>query len=204
MDTIALFGPQVTKWTQASLLALQSAILLDPNLKFIKEALIDLPSIWPVIAKGLDIASPGRESLQQLSDFASGKKIADEKSLNNVHLAPLTVVDHAVQLVHMAEKLEFGTNSNNESLELPKFRGAQGFCIGFLSAAVISSSSNWAEFELNMSNALRLAACIGLIIDNDNAAHDGATAVSVRWKTDSDRTYLDASLDLIPNVSFNR
>lgn len=188
-NTIALFGPQVTRWTQESLSSLQSKLLLDPNLKFIKESLAELPSLRPTIEK-LNFSS--HESLQQLSDFATGKRIPDEKSLNNTHLAPLTIVDHVVQFVQMAEE---------RNMELPKFRAAQGFCIGFLSATAISSSSSWAEFKINTSNALRVAACIGAIIDSEDASHTGATAVSVRWKTDSDRTYLESTLDLFPEVS---
>jgi hypothetical protein len=197
-NTIALFGPQATRWTQETLSNLQSQLLLDPHLYFLKNTLIELPSLWPQLEKRLDIVNcPAHESLQQLSDFATGKKILDEKSFRNIHLAPLTIVEHVVQLISMAEKLE----SEPKSAKLPAFLAAQGFCIGFLSAAAFSSSHSWAEFVINASNALRIAACIGAIVDHEDAPNNGAKAVSVRWKTDSDRTYLDSSLDMIPNVS---
>lgn len=197
-DTIALFGPQVTRWTQESLSSLQSTLLHDSHLKVLRETLAELPSLWSTLENRFDLVNfPGHERLLQLSDFATGKKVLDEKSLSNIHLAPLTIVDHMVEYIQIAEKL----NSTDGALNLPTFGAAQGFCIGFLSAAAISSSNNWAELEINASNALRLAACIGAVIDNEDGLHDGATAISVRWKTDSDRTYLESSLDLFPNVS---
>lgn len=202
-DTIALFGPQIMSWTRESLLSLQHTLLLDPHLSFLKHVLVELPSLWPTLATQFDLANfPGHESLLQLGDFAAGNKDLDDKSLHNILLAPLTIVDHMVQFIQMAEKLvDLEVNGTDEGLKLPTFRAAQGFCIGFLSAAAISSSSSWAEFELNASNALRIAACIGAVVDNEDASHSGSTSISVRWQTDSDRTYVGSSLDLYPDVS---
>ena len=202
--SFALFGPEETRWTQESLSSLQSTLLQNTHVKFLTETLARLPSLWPTLEKHYEpFNSPGHERLQQLSDFAVGKTIPDPKSLYNIHLAPLTIIKHVVDFVCMANEVDIRVNTG-QALRLPSFEAVQGFCIGFLSAAAVSSSSNWAEFERNVSNALRLAVCIGAVIDVEDALHnpaDRAVAISVRWKTDSARAYLEASLDLFPDVS---
>ena len=80
----------------------------------------------------------------------------------------------------------------------------QGFCIRFLSAAAVSSSLEWAEFDRNPSNFLRLDVCIGAVIDVEDQMRNStgrSTALSVRWKTDFDMAYLEACLDNVPDVS---
>jgi DNA-binding transcriptional regulator YbjK len=86
---------------------------------------------------------------------------------------------------------------------LSDFHTLQGFCIGFLSAAAISSAEEWVRFEADVCNAVRLAACIGIVIDIREAAletHDRASTVSVRYKTAADRAYLETCLDAFPQV----
>ena len=196
---IALFGPQVTYWTQESLSVLQSALLQNKNLEFLTKTLVRLPLLWSVLEKDCgDSGICGEEKLTGLKDFAAGKSIPDSQNLGNTLSAPLTVVSHLVNFVRIA-------NGSGKSDVLFEFKAVQGFCIGFLSAAALASSSNWTEFERNVSNALRLAVCIGIFIDAENASHasfDRATAVSVRWKTASDRAYLETLLDFFPDVSF--
>ncbi|MCJ1386383.1 hypothetical protein MMC17_009509, partial [Xylographa soralifera] len=201
--SFALFGPQRTRWTRDSLTSLQITLLQNTHLKFLEETLAQLPVLWQTLGKhykAFDLF--GQERLQQISAFATGKAIPDPQNLCNIQLATLTVISHVVDIVRMTNKIDAGPNTS-QVLLLPDFQAAQGFCIGFLSAAAISSSIDWAEFECNISNALRLAVCIGAVIDIDNASHDlsdRARAVSVRWKTDSDRAYMEASLDLFPSA----
>lgn len=195
---LTLFGPQVTRWTEESLSGLRSAILQNTNLQFLIETFLRLPSLWSAIEKAGVVSGFGGEvKLKELEDFATGKSIPDPQKLSNTHLAPLTVVSQVVDFVRIAG----GPGRNDSLLE---FQAAQGFCTGFLSAAALASSSNWTEFEHNVSNSLRLAACIGIVVDAEDALHappDRATAVSVRWQTASDRAYLETSLDLFPDVS---
>ncbi|RMD44083.1 hypothetical protein DV735_g971, partial [Chaetothyriales sp. CBS 134920] len=196
---IALFGSQVTHWTHESLSSLQSSLLQNSDLEFITDALVQLPSLWSKLEKDDDMYGLyGEEKIKDLQDFALGKTIPDPQNLTNTHLAPLTVLSQVVDLVRLAD----GLDKDNVLL---RFQAAQGFCIGFLSAAALSSSSNWTEFERNLSNAVRLAACIGIAIDAEDASHaapDKATAISVRYKTAADRAYLETCLDLFPDADF--
>ena len=199
---IALLGPQVTNWTPESLSGLQSALLQNPNLRFLTKTLERLSTLWSRLEKDCSVSEfCGQEKLKELEDFAAGRSIPDPQNLSNTHLAPLTVVSQVVDFVRAAS----GPGLDKKS-GLLEFQAAQGFCVGFLSAAALASSSNWVEFERNVPNALRLAACLGVVVDAEDASHalpDRATAVSVRWKTAIDRAYLETSLDLFPDVSFD-
>lgn len=198
---LALFGPQHTQWTTESLRELQVALSQDAHLKFLADCLARLTCLWPLLQEHTCVAGfPGDEKLKEIEGFAGGGVIPDPQSLSNTHLAPLTVVSHVVDLLRISSCED---NKDN----LPEFNAAQGFCIGFLSAAALASSNDWVDFERNVSNSVRLAACIGIVIDAEEAPRpygDRATAVSVRWKTDIERTYLETCLDAFPNVSSSR
>ncbi|KAI0896146.1 ketoacyl-synt-domain-containing protein [Annulohypoxylon nitens] len=194
---VALFGPQVTYWTRDTLSSLQSDLLRNPNFQFLTKSLLELPSLWSLLEQ--DFASEnfhGADSLKSLHDFATGEKLLDPQTLTNTHLAPLTVVSHVVDFIRSVDN-----PYTKESLL--SFEAAQGFCIGFLSAAALASASDWSAFEQNASNAIRLAACIGVVVDKEEASHaaqDRATAISVYWKTAADRTFLETCLDNIPQA----
>lgn len=185
---VALFGPQRTQWTSDSLADLQSALLKDDRLAFLAEALSTLPSLWPHFQEkyGSD-GYPGAPKLQKLRDLAAGSKGIDPRDFSNTELAPLTVVSQVVDMIQ-----QYGA-------ALDDFEAAQGFCIGFLSAASFASADGWKGFEENVSNALRLAACVGIVVDAAQTS-DPVAAVSVRCKTTADRTYLDSCLDSLPDV----
>ena len=197
---IALFGPQVTYWTHEELSELQSVLLETASLDFLSKTLEQLPSVWSRFERRFsDSGFQGGARLRALAEFATGKSIPDPKLLNNTILAPLTVVSQVVDFVQNS----LGQDQNSSLLDS---QAAQGFCIGFLSAAALAAAHDWSDFQRNISNALRLAALIGLVIDAEDASHDvqdRGTAISVHWKTAADRAHVETLLDVFANVSLN-
>lgn len=196
-DRIALFGPQVTKWTLKGLSNLQSALLEDTKFDFLRQALAELPSLWSLLQKdcGLNGFS-GLGKLEKLRDFAQGERNLDPHDLTNTELSSLTVVSQVISFIRLNDTA--GTNDG-----ILGFEAAQGFCVGFLSAAALASANNWAECEYNVSNAVRLAACIGIIVDAEKLSHpvhERPTAIHVRWKTPEDRAFIEICLDSFPGV----
>lgn len=195
---IALFGPQVTNWTREDLSDLHR-LLQDRQFAFLKKTLSDLPLLGPILNQLDDThSSTALEKLMVLSELTTGKGDIDPEGLSNAQLAPLTVINQAVDFIRSTD-LPARNHSLTSAVE-----GAQGFCIGFLLAAALSSANDWAEFETNVSNAIRLAACIGSIVDSHEASlnpNHRATAISVRCRTAAHRTFLDSCLDLFPKVS---
>lgn len=196
---VILFGPQVTHWTRESLSNLQSVLLQGGSVDFLTRTLAELPSLWSLLEKdyGSQCDFLGAEKLKALSEFARGAGDLSPQSLTNTQIAPLTVVSQIVDFIQASD-------SQGKKRSLPSFQAAQGFCIGFLSAAALATAKEWAEFETNICNAVRLAACIGIIVDVQEMSLDAqyrAAAISVRWKTAADRAYLETCLDLFPEVS---
>lgn len=187
---IALFGPQMARWTANDLSELQAQITSEPGLAFLCSSLCSLPSLWGNSAAAF--LSPGlvttAHGFQQLHDFAAGGAMLDAEKLSNVHLAPLTLVAQAVELLQGGQ-------------DLWRFQSAQRFCVGFLAAAALSSAWTDIEFRSNISNAIRLAACLGLVVDGD--AGGGFCAVTVQCKKPADRTLVDVAVDCTAGVQMS-
>lgn len=195
---IALFGPQVTHWTRESLSDLRSTLLQDSRFGFLKQTLAELPSLWSTLEESFGPGGfPGLKQLEAIRDFASGSGTLDPEGLSNIQLAPLTVVSQAIDLIRHS-------STTGAEKRLPEFEATQGFCLGFLSAAALASAQDWPSLERGTSNAIRLAACVGVVIDVEDASHPAegrSTAISVRWKTAADRAFLDTCLESVPEVS---
>lgn len=183
---------------------LQSAILEDRRLGFLKQTLTELPSLWPLLEEDYGLHGfSASEKLHELREFAGGTKDLDPQDLTNTQLSSLTVVSQVINLIQLTDASDITDTSNMRDGVLG-FEGTQGFCIGFLSAAALASANDWTEVEHNVSAAVRLAACIGIVVDarwSSRLAQERATAVHVRWKTAEDRTFLEICLDSFPGVS---
>jgi hypothetical protein len=186
---VALFGPQRTLWTPRDVEDLQSAFREDSRLEFLQKTLGTLPLLWPQVQQAYGSTDfPAVAKLQKLQEIVAGSSSIDDWLLSNTELAPLTVITQVVDLIQQC-----GTS-------LDKFKAAQGFCVGFLSAASYSSAQDWQQFERNASNAVRLAACYGIAVDIEQTASP-VTAISVRCRTPAGRATLDTCLDRFPDVS---
>ncbi|KAI3390979.1 hypothetical protein diail_8293 [Diaporthe ilicicola] len=185
---VALFGPQRTAWTLRDVEDLQFAFREDARLEFLHKTLDTLPSLWPQVQQAYGSPDfPTAAKLQRLQEIVAGSSSIDDTVLSNTELAPLTVITQIVDLIQ-----QHGTSLEN-------FEAAQGFCVGFLSAASYSSAQDWQHFEKNVSNAVRLAACFGIAVDIEQAASP-VKVVSVRCRTPAERATLDTCLDRFPEA----
>lgn len=184
--SLLLFGAQQARWTRPRLQSLQKDLVSDPSLRFLQHCLEQLDvSLATPFGCLADAAQP-----VGLAEFARGGEIPQPDTLANTQLAALTVALHAIEWLRSAADARIIV---------------QGFCIGFLSAAVVSSTQGNAntDFQRYITNAIRLAACLGRIVDAEDASHapaDRATVISVRCLGLSDRAALDATLDSIPGA----
>ncbi|KAE8137485.1 hypothetical protein BDV38DRAFT_283033 [Aspergillus pseudotamarii] len=189
---LVLFGPQLTptQWTPDFLRRLQLEMQNNPQLEFLRHCLIQLEAFvasTPLPREDVALVS----QLGTLAGFARGEAIPDPQRLQgNILLAPLTIVSQVVDWLRMTPSDELIV---------------QGFCIGFLSAAVVSSThqQDRVEFERYVANSIRLAACIGFLIDREDslqATADQATAISVRCPSPSHRAALETTIDSFPET----
>lgn len=191
---VALFGPQRTQWTQQNIADLQFALHNDTRLAFIRDALAALPDLSELLLhEGIKEAGLRLDvKLETLRAIATDPLVSAQsqpENFSSIELAVLTVVAQLVDFIHQ----------HGAAASLDHFDDAQGFCLGFLAAAVFATASSWHEFKTSAANAIRLAACIGWIVDADQQL-DPTAVVSVRCKTPSDRALLDTILDSLPGV----
>ncbi|MCJ1462838.1 hypothetical protein MMC07_001441 [Pseudocyphellaria aurata] len=200
--SVILFGPQYPKFSQADLSELRESLLGNSNLKPLVDTLTELPSLWPTLQDYYpDLGRvQGAEQLQRLGSFLESGTFSSIEALNNIILAPLTVISHFLEYSRLAEEVHNPTSAAEIGSS-----DVQGFCVGFLAAAAIAGSRDSVELQKHSSTALRLAVCIGAIIDLDEATHpdpvERSSAYAVRWKTDSEQARLYEILDSYPSVS---
>ena len=191
-SSLLLFGPVSSRPRIAHLHQLQHSLLTRPNLRFIAEVIEELPSLWPSLRKVLPDSSTIEidEHFQRLSKFLECHEFTEDFTTRNTVSAPLTVISQIVDFLKLDRALA--------DAALPQFDNVQGFCIGFLPAAALAASKDEKEFRTLASVAIRLAVCMGAVVDvNESSAHDpifGSTSIVVRWKADSGKIKLEDML----------
>lgn len=203
---IILFGPQSTHFTEGRLLELRKSIVGNTSLTPLIDTIRELPSLWPTLQQACAHLNmvPGAEQLNQLCQFFEVGTLPNVAGLKNILLAPLTVISQIVEFLRLekeAERTLFPVLSQEDS----GLGNVQGFCVGFLAAAAVACSRDRTEFQHNSSVALRLAVCIGSIVDGDEGTFlnplDHSSAFSVRWKTDLEQAHFESTLSSYPTVS---
>jgi hypothetical protein len=196
-----LFGPQGTI-TSKSMLGIRKLLQENSDLDFLSRTISELPTLWPTILEvypDLDKV-PAKKRLSELCHFFQGGPAPMFlEPTNNIILSPLTVISQIVDFW----KLSHGVD-NRSSIE-SQLRDVQGFCLGFLTATAISCSRNEAQYQALASNAVRLALCMGALVDldalNTSDRLDCASAIAVRWKSDAHLQHLQHTMKLYPRVS---
>lgn len=187
--TLLLFGPQVPQLSPSSLLDLRNTIFSNDDFDFLRRIIMKLPSIWPVIEGAIPAMAKvaGEQKLIQLVEFLETGQIIQTKTASNILLATLTVVSQTVEYVQSA------TSPHD----------VQGFCIGFLTASVVSCAENRSELEDLIEKAICLAVCVGAVVDADEEALDPpqrSSTCSVYWPSEQEETYFWKVLQQFPKV----
>lgn len=192
-NTLLLFGPQTPRLVPARLLELWNTINSNPRLAFLTNTVKTLPSLWKdtVLPKCIDLKrlTSAGEQLQQLVQFfesgtTEGLPI---ESPYEFLLVPMTVISQIVGYITLDQEGD-----------------VQGFCVGFLGAAAVASSHSASDLERWTATAIRLALCIGAIVDinegEDGGLGDCSTTWSVHWSSDTEEKHLRQTLESFPEV----
>lgn len=196
-----LFGPQGTV-TAKSMEETRELLHDNPDLYFLLETISELQDLWPVIQDvwpRLDRLS-AQKKLASLSDFFQGGPPPTLSGpINNILLSPLTVISQIIEFWKLSHG--FDNRPSKES----QLRDVQGFCLGFLTATTVSCSTNETQFKSLAPKAVRLALCMGALVDLDaltsSNGHDYASAIAVRWKSPTQMEHFKDILKLFPSVS---
>lgn len=210
LPSLLVFGPQGKLPSADDLDVLRQTLLGDSKLLALKHAIADLTQFWTQLVDSDSLLRevPGHHtclSLQRWIDH--GEAPYADLTGTQTHLAfALTVLSHFVQYSHYLSLQ--GHQSHTQLLDNVKEAGGiQGFCAGFLSAAVIAGLKDAAELGQAAASAFRFAICIGSYVDLDNtdsSQSEGYSCIAVRVdesKEQADRQLTD-SIDDFPEVSF--
>jgi hypothetical protein len=190
-QTLMLFGPQTPRLILSRLSELWSTINSDPKLAFLIEVVKTLPSFWEktVVSNCPDLQrlTHAGEHIQKLVRFfetGAVDTLPTERPYELL-LVPLTVVSQIA-----------------ECISLEREGSVQGFCVGFLAAAAVASSSSPSQLEKWTATAIRLALCIGALIDLDERERLGncSSTWSARWTSGAEEKHFRKTLASFPEV----
>ncbi|OTB18660.1 hypothetical protein K445DRAFT_363971 [Daldinia sp. EC12] len=196
-NNLLLFGPQIPRFIPSRLTDLRKAILEDPNLGFLVQIVKELPSLWETT---IQPSSPNfkrlanaKQQLELLGTFLENDR--DEaprlSAPYNLLLVPLTVISQIA-----------------EYIRLDKGGTVQGFCVGFLAAAAVANTRDRADLERWTATAVRLAACIGAVVDLDELERSNGKADSpqcsstwsVGWSSIIEKEHFERTLTSFPEA----
>jgi hypothetical protein len=124
--------------------------------------------------------------------------------LSNLLLSPLVIIAHLAQYTEYLGGLQSKGDRDIDVYALPQPKTETlGFCLGILSAMVVSCSTNRAQFIQHGATAIRLAIIIGAIVDaqdiRDPRGPSGSLATA--WKPDQLPIDRERILQNFPEVS---
>lgn len=190
LPSLLIFGPQTELPSQDVLADLRRELLHNPSLSGLAAAVKDLPRFWHTLTDfDSDLRQvPGESYLGAFQHWIShGGAFPHHGAGNpNVYALPVTVVLQIIQYIQYTSTLGLD-EPHRHVLDGLRDGGAQGFCVGLLSALAVSSSGTEAEIAGVASAGMRLAVCIGAYIDKDGrfgALSDGKACVALRWRSD--------------------
>ncbi|KAL4811694.1 putative polyketide synthase [Aspergillus spinulosporus] len=203
-----LFGPQYTDWGDP-VARIRDALEKYPSgLQFFFEILDELPSLWAIMTDAWPALDriPGERGLTALSQIINNEISASHMNeRSNIILTPLTVMAHLAEfwgLQDVAAHPAFPPESSAKypPTAVPRIIDTQGFCVGILAAIVVACSRDSHEFRMVASSAIRLAVCIGALVDLDETAFGNATSMAVRWESQDGYDRLQKVLVQDPTV----
>ncbi|RAQ98771.1 polyketide synthase [Stemphylium lycopersici] len=190
---LLLFGPQKPGLVLHLLSELRNTIISNPKLDFLIKTVKTLPSLWEDVVlpccPELQRLTSANDHLQQLAQFfkTGSTDGLPSKLQYEFLLVPLTVISQIV-----------------EYMSLDQEGDVQGFCVGFLAAAAVTSSHSAFELERWTATAIRLALCIGAIVEIDERegerSSDRSSTWSVRWRSDAEEDHLRRTLESFPTA----
>ena len=188
---LVLVGPKLVRISQQDVAEIRLLISRNGDLSFLRTAVANLETLWPTIVETLPQLADtrGDKALRSLRRFFQGEQndLLSGERYNNIVLDVVTVLSQIVDFWRLA------TTKIDNSIFGPPFNplrslsDIQGFCLGFLTAAAVASAKDKAAFEHNAAAALRIAVCIGALVEADavqlERLEDHATFLSVAYRS---------------------
>ncbi|KAL5358616.1 hypothetical protein BJX96DRAFT_173608 [Aspergillus floccosus] len=182
---VFLFGCQCLCFDENDFYRLRDMVLDSPEYGWMLEVISELPVYYRTASTYLPKLKtiPGAHQLHALNDwFRTGDVPAEKFPLPYIQLAPLLMITHFLQYLQYMKLVypECGATGHLRP-ESDPFLENVGFCIGFLSASIVSTSTCVDTFRERASVALRLSMLMGAIGDAQEM-EESYTSLATLWK----------------------
>ncbi|KAL4966680.1 putative polyketide synthase [Aspergillus stella-maris] len=185
-----LFGPQSSNVDEA-LSSIRTCVRENPSASHLVDIIRDLPSIWQTIQQAWPPLAQlnGEAQLAALARFFEGGPPPSSTKSLSILITPLTVLQHIVELYTLRKATS----------EL-QITDVQGFCVGFLAAISVASTHDETQFRVVLVKVIRLAVCIGALIDLNEIEYGRAGSLVVRWSGEEGRLSMNKVLSSHPGA----
>ena len=171
LPKLVIFGPQRSLPDPEDCSRLRLVILSEPRLV---RAIKDLPSLWRALLRVLPKLHqvPGPRVFQDLKAWLdNGRPLARSHPCPNVMLTPLSVIADVANYLHILRIINPDKDKSHSTIlqSLNQYGGFQGLCTGILAAIATACSKEESSIGDLGAVALRLAVCVGAIVDLEGA-----------------------------------
>ncbi|KAG5659884.1 hypothetical protein KAF25_003406 [Fusarium avenaceum] len=214
LPSMLICGSVISDPDTVYLSRLRSNIIHNPHLTDLRDALLELPELWSLLVeKEHSLERVGAALvLQNLVEWIecdnSSLPLAGRTS-RNTQLAVLTVLAHISEYMFYLSSHDMSEEDSRGNLDAHTSilksvcdGGIQGLCVGLLSAMALACSATSTDVAKNGAIAVRLALCVGALVDLDEIELSEPTVcISTRWprgEGDGSEEVLKAVLDSYP------
>jgi hypothetical protein len=216
--SLLVCGSVISDPDHAYLSRIRSSIIHNPHLADLRDAVIELPELWPLLVErehSLErvSAAPVLQNLVEWIECDNPLLPLAVRTSRNAQLAVLTVLSHISEYMiylsshDMSEEDGCGNlDAHTSVLEGVRDGGIQGLCVGLLSAIALACSPTNTDVAKHGAVAVRLALCVGALVDLDEIELSEPTVcICTRWPQgegdgDGREEVLRAVLDSYPQV----
>lgn len=214
--SLLICGSVISDPDHAYLSRIRSSIIHNPHLAELRDAVIELPELWSLLIereKSLQRVDTARvlRNLVEWIECGNSSLPLEGRTSRNTQLAVLTVLAHFSEYMiylsshDMNEKDGRGNLDPHTSvLEGVRDGGIQGLCVGLLSAIALACSPTITDVAKYGAVAVRLALCVGALVDLDEIELSEPTAcIFARWpqsEGDDRDELLKVMLETYPSV----
>nr|ALQ32926.1 putative polyketide synthase [Fusarium redolens] len=192
--SLLVCGSVISDPDHAYLSRIRSSIIHNPHLADLRDAVIELPELWPLLVErehSLErvSAAPVLQNLVEWIECDNPLLPLAVRTSRNVQLAVLTVLSHISEYMiylsshDMSEEDGRGNlDAHTSVLEGVRDGGIQGLCVGLLSAIALACSPTNTDVAKHGAVAVRLALCVGALVDLDEIELSEPTVcICTRW-----------------------
>ena len=205
LPNFVIFGPQRNLPDPETLSRLRLVTISEPKLT---AAIRDLPRFWCALVQSLPElhGSPGLKVLQELKSWIDhGHLPPPSQPLPNVLLTPLSILSDIANYLHGLRGLFTDQIDGHAAIleSAGEYGGFYGLCTGLLSAIAVACSKEQNQIGDFGTVALRLAVCVGAIVDVEGAFRvppDEACCLNMRSRFE-DESKMMKILQGFPEVS---